>query len=287
MNEPAAIGTIVLIVLTGGTSFQGFRNPAFQARLIFDPTAVLRDKQYYRLMTSGFLHADWIHFGFNAFSFYAFGRHIEMFFGVFTLLAIYLGSIVGGGLLSLYLHRHHEYRALGASGGVCGVIFASIFLLPGGGVVVFPFPFSIPSWLYAILFIVGSFAAMKRQRDNIGHDAHLGGAVVGLLITTALYPSIVRESPVLYAAVLALAALLFGYVWVNPLLLPTLSVTSICREFFSKIRGSRRQRERRRDERDIDGILGKISKSGLDSLTPSERRALDSFSKQRRRGEPR
>ncbi len=285
MNQPAAICTILILVLTGCVTFLGFRDPRFQARLIFNPTAILRDKEYYRLVTSGFLHADWIHFGFNAFSLYAFGQNVEAWFGVGTLLLIYFGSIVGGGLLSLYLHRHHEYRALGASGGVCGVIFASIFLLPGGGVMVFPLPIAIPSWLYAIVFLLGSFAALKRQVGNIGHDAHLGGAVVGLLITTALYPGIVRENPVLYPVVLGLALVLFGYLWLHPLYLPSRNLADLWQDLRSRTTRRDEPEDAEPDRQVVDQLLEKISRTGLGSLTRSERRQLERFSKER--GNPR
>ena len=128
-------------------------------------------------------------------SLYLFGSTIERFLGARDFLTIYFGSIVGGSLLSLLIHRRHDYRAYGASGGVCGIIFAHIFLFPGGSISFFPFPYGIPSWLYAICFMLGSFYGMKAQRDNIGHDAHLGGAILGLLITAALQPWIVRRSP--------------------------------------------------------------------------------------------
>src|SRR5258708_14045119 len=128
-------------------------------------------------------------------SLYLFGRYIELLVGVPKFLAIYLGAILGGSLLSLWIHRHHEYRAYGASGGVCGIIFAYIFLFPGGGVGMFPFPYEIPGWLYAIAFVLGSFYGMKAQRDNIGHDAHLGGAIIGLVIAAAFNPWIIRHSP--------------------------------------------------------------------------------------------
>ena len=100
-------------------------------RWIFNPRAILVDKDYHRLYTCGLIHANWTHFAFNAFSFYSFARGIEMLYGPSTMLFIYGCSILGGSLLSLIIHRNHEYRALGASGGVCGIIFASIFLLPG------------------------------------------------------------------------------------------------------------------------------------------------------------
>ncbi len=285
MNEPLPLCTLAIIAITAASSFQGFRSPAFQDKYIFWPERILRDKEYFRLVTCGFLHADWMHFFFNAFSLYCFGRYLELFFGFVTLLLIYFGSILGGSLLSLYLHRYHDYRALGASGGGCGVVFASIFLLPGSAVYVFPLPFAIPAWLYAIVFIIASFLGIRHQVGNIGHDAHLGGAIIGLLITTALYPGIVPQSPLLYAAVLALAVSLFVYLWLKPLYLPAGHSGGRWRSFISET--SRRQPPTKRSEQqEMDRLLDKISQFGMDSLSPRERERLERFSRRQSADEP-
>src|SRR3954454_14958115 len=176
-NDFKSVFTILTIAVTVYFSVLGFKSGAFVERFIFCPQYILRDKQYYRLITSGFLHADWLHLLFNMYSLYAFGRNLELLMGPTKFLGIYFASIIGGNLLSLFLHRHHVYRAYGASGGVCGIIFASIFLTGSG---VYIFLISIPGWLYAILFLIGSFYGIKNARDNIGHDAHLGGAIIGL-----------------------------------------------------------------------------------------------------------
>lgn len=287
MNEPPAFGTLVILALTAFGSFQGFRSSAFRDRFIFDPAPILRDREYHRLVTSGFLHADWTHFLFNAFSFYSFGKYLELFFGVGTLLAIYFGSIVGGSLLSLYLHRHHDYRALGASGGVCGVIFASIFLLPGGGIYVFPLPLAIPSWLYAVLFLLVSFHGVNRQVGNVGHDAHLGGAILGLLITTALYPAIVQQSPLLYAAVMTLAVGMFVHLWLNPLFLPPRAALQRARESVLLIVSRVGKGKRLTEDREMDRLLDKVSRSGLHSLSTLERKRLELLAERRTTDEPR
>ena len=282
MDGPPGICTIAILVITGVTSFQGFKNRAFQERFIFNPTAILRDKEYFRLVTSGFLHLNWMHFACNAFSLYLFGRLIEFEFGIPTLLLIYFGSILGGSLLSLYIHRHHEYHALGASGGACGVIFATIFLLPGGGIMVFPVPVAIPTWLYAVLFIVGSFIAMKRRLGNVGHDAHLGGAIVGLLIATALHPEIVPASPVLYFTIIGLSAAMLTYLWLNPLLLPANSLLDRWREFLSETRFRWTKASRAREDKEMDRLLEKVATAGIHSLSLLERKRLDLLAERRR-----
>src|SRR6266576_7355840 len=96
-------------------------------------------------------------------SLYWFGGPIESDFGKANFLLVYFGAIVGGNLLSLYVHRHHDYRAYGASGGVCGIIFASILINPGGSISLVYLPIWIPNWLYAIGFLLASFYGMKEH----------------------------------------------------------------------------------------------------------------------------
>jgi membrane associated rhomboid family serine protease len=218
MNQPTAITNIIIIALTAFFSYRGFINPLFLRQFLFSTRSILAGRQYYRLVSSSVLHADWVHLIFNMYSLYSFGAAVELFFGPGTFLAIYLASIVGGNLLALLLHRNEDYYALGASGGVCGVIFACIFLVPGSSVQLFFIPVNIPAYVYAILFMLFSYYGIRAQRGNIGHDAHLGGAIIGLLTATALYPSIIRQNPILYPVVMSLAILLLVFLNVGPVI---------------------------------------------------------------------
>ena len=264
-------------------SYRGFTRPGFRDRYIFSPTRILWDRQYYRLLSCGFLHLNWMHLFFNMLSLYSVGFAIELAFGIHVFLIIYLGSIVGGSLLSLYLHRnHHSYLALGASGGVCGIIFAFIFLFPGATMGFFFIP--LPGWLFAILFILISFFGLRRQLGNIGHDAHLGGAIIGLLITTALRPSIVVQSPILYAVVVGLSAVLFIYLYKNPLFMPGSAPFSPAywRRKRAEAQARKRARQEQEDKETLDRLLTKISRSGMESLTAAEMRRLKAISKRMR-----
>jgi len=285
MHEPLAIANFLVIVFTAIFTYRGFNDPQFVDRFIFRPESILASKEYYRVFTSAFLHANWTHLIFNMLSLYLFGSQLELFLGVPQFLAIYVGAIVGGSLLSLLIHRQHDYRAYGASGGVCGIIFACVFVFPGGGVSFFPFPYAIPAWLYAIGFMLGSYYGIRSQRDNIGHDAHLGGAIVGLLIAAALNPWIIQGSPKLFAAVLILSVLLLVSLWKNPLSLPTLSV------FRPRFRTGTKRRPSdlpnyKLEELRVDDLLEKISRTGMESLTAEEKAFLNQTSgKYRRRAE--
>jgi membrane associated rhomboid family serine protease len=283
MDEPFAICTIAVILLTSLCSVIGFQNPGFRDQYLFWVHPILVGKQYYRLFTSAVLHADWNHLVLNMASLYLIGRHVEFLMGPGHFLLIYLAAILGGSLLSLWIHRHHEYRAYGASGGVCGIVFSSVLLFPEGRMTMFPLPIAIPTWLYAILFLVGSFMALRRQADNVGHDAHLGGAIIGLWTTAALEPGIVRAHPKLFVALSALAVGLFVCLVKNPLHLPLPG-------FLSKWPRTPAKREprppSRREERELDAILEKVSRDGIHSLNRREKALLNSTSeKYRRRGE--
>jgi membrane associated rhomboid family serine protease len=281
------IGTIALIVFTLVWSYLGLTDPLFRERYIFSPAYILGGRQYYRLLSSGFLHLNGWHLLFNMMSLYSVGAAIEVSLGLglgqIMLFAVFLGSIVGGSLLSLLLHRNDSgYRALGASGGVCGVIFAFVFLFPGTWMSFMFIP--MPSWLYAILFVLVSFVALRNQFGRIGHDAHLGGAIVGLLITTVLYPAIVVWQPVLYAVVMGLSVLLFIDLYRNPFYLPGHNPfrPAYWRKKMSDAQARRQARQELDDQQTLDRLLSKISRSGMESLTALEKRKLKAISKRMR-----
>jgi membrane associated rhomboid family serine protease len=287
MNGPTALFNLVVIAATVYSSYRGFSSPAYLERYIFNPQHILRDKQYYRLVSSGFLHADWMHLLFNMYSLYSFGGVIEQVFGPPTFLAIYFASILGGSGLSLYLHRKHDYNALGASGGVCGIIFACIFLVPGSSVRMFLLPIDIPAYIYAILFMAVSYFGIKHKIGNIGHDAHLGGAIIGLLVATVLHPWIIRLNPVLYAVVMSLAVVLFVLLYVHSLDLHEKQTFAPARlrEKISEMRDQRQQQNQQKDNETVERLLQKVSDSGINSLTRRERKKLQEISGRRKSGE--
>jgi len=209
--ESAIPVTMILVFSTGIISFLGFRSPALVNRYLFDSQRILRQREYWRMFTSAFFHADLGHLFFNMFSLYSFAQGIEILYGKTTLLLIYFCSVIGGSIFSLWIHRAEEYRALGASGGVCGVIYAAIFLLPGSSVYLFFIPIPIPAAVYAILFLVISIWGIRSRFGNIGHDAHVGGALVGLLVTTALYPGVILAQPLLFLLVTAISVGLLSW----------------------------------------------------------------------------
>lgn len=272
--------TPLIIAMTCIVSFIGFRSQRFEERYIFCPRHILTKGEYWRILTSAFLHAGWPHLLFNMMSLYSFGTLIELVFGPMQFLGMYFAAILGGNLLSLWLHRHHDYLAYGASGGVCGIIFAHIVLFPGGNVSALFLPIGIPTWAYGIGFLLFSFFALKKNVGNIGHDAHIGGAVIGLLTATGLHPSVIQQQPKLLVTLFVISAALFVYFFKNPLFLP-LTHSGGGGTGRSKLPATSRAASL-----EVDRILEKISKHGLHSLKEEERQLLHAMSnKYQRRAE--
>lgn len=184
--------TILIIAITAITSFIGFSNHDFRNRLLFNVGAIIGPyKQWYRLVSHALLHADIMHLFFNMFTFFFFAPIVSNAFGTWRFLGIYIMSIIGGGLLSLWKHRrNYDYCALGASGGVVGILFAAIALNPLMGIGIFLIPIAIPGFIFGILYLGYSVWGMQSQMGNISHEGHLGGATVGLISAIALQPQV-------------------------------------------------------------------------------------------------
>ena len=186
--------TLILVIVTGFISYQAFENRTMKSKLLMHPVSVKNFGEYYRFLTSGFVHADWTHLIINMYVLYTFGEVIENFFnqiyggmvGRILFLVLYLGAIIISSVPSYLKHQDNSYYgALGASGGTSAVVFAFIFFNPWGW---FLFP-PLPGVLMAIGYLWYSSYMSKKGGDNIGHDAHLWGAVYGavfMIVSSAL-----------------------------------------------------------------------------------------------------
>jgi membrane associated rhomboid family serine protease len=195
MMTGVPIVTWLLIGLTVLLSWQAFNNPRLLDRLILWPPAVDRHRQYDRLLTHGFIHADWGHLLFNMITLYFFGRVMEAFFtgyiGVAGYLGFYLSAIVIAILPTFLRHRRDSrYRSLGASGAVSAVLFAFILIAPWSPLYLFFIPVGIPAFVFAIAYIGYSIWMDHRGGDNINHSAHLWGAAYGMLFTVVMEPRV-------------------------------------------------------------------------------------------------
>ncbi|MCA8833020.1 rhomboid family intramembrane serine protease [Hymenobacter pini] len=191
--------SILLALLTVGISIYAWSNQNLYESWILDPYRVKRNNDWYRFITSGFLHADFGHLLFNMIAFYSFSQTVEYVFGqlfnpttaILYFLLLYLGGIVVSDIPTYLRHRDDpNYRSLGASGGVASVIFSAILFNPLGGMMIFPLPFKIPGFIFGFLYLAYSYYMGRRRGDNINHDAHFYGALYGLVLTFILIPRV-------------------------------------------------------------------------------------------------
>ena len=187
--------TLVLIAITVFISLKGFNDNAFFNRYKFSVTGI-RNKENIRYISSGFLHADYIHLGFNMYALYLFSGTVLHHFSTLEFLLIYFGSMLAGNLLSYKVNENNfYYNAVGASGAVSGIVYASILLYPNMTLYLFPIPFPIKGYIFGIGYLAYSIYGMKKQLGSIGHSAHLGGAITGYVITLLYNPKILSFYP--------------------------------------------------------------------------------------------
>ena len=193
--------TIFLIVITSLVTFTVMNNAHLKDKLLFHPMTVKHRGQWYRFLTSGFIHADVPHWAINMFVLWSFGSAVEQYYypAVFGELAIvyflvlYLGGIVVASMPSFVRHQNNpRYAALGASGGVSSVVFAVIVFAPWQNLYLFA-AIPIPQIIAGILYLAYSWHQDKRARDNIGHMAHFTGAVWGFAFTVAVEPRLLTR----------------------------------------------------------------------------------------------
>ena len=191
--------TLILTIITVLVSLYAWSNPDFMQSWIMYPFLVAKRSEWYRFITSGFLHADWSHLLFNMFAFYSFGQLVQGVFesefgaqgGTVRYLLLYLGGIIVSDIPTYLKHRDDpDYRSLGASGGVSSIIFSGVLFNPLGKIQIFPLPFGIPGFIFGFLYLGYSYYMGRRMSDNINHDAHFYGALYGVLLTLFLMPDV-------------------------------------------------------------------------------------------------
>ncbi len=185
--------TLLLILVTVAVSWIAFDKPTLMDRLILWPPAIDRHKQYDRLVTHGFIHADFAHLLFNMITLYFFSSAVEGLYveriGVIGYVAFYLSAIVMAIMPTYLRHRRDaNYRSLGASGAVSAVLFSFILLAPWATIYVIVIP--MPAIFYAVMYVGYSIWMDKRGGDNVNHSAHLWGAAYGVMFTLIMEPSV-------------------------------------------------------------------------------------------------
>ena len=228
------------------------------------------------MVTSGFLHVNWLHLIFNMFALYFFSSSLESYLGPFNFIIIYFAGLIGGDLLTLLLHKNDGgYSSVGASGAIAGVIFASIALFPHMQIGLLFIP--VPAWLFGLIYILYSIYGIRSNKDNIGHDAHLGGALVGMATGLIMFPSAFAAN---YPTILLIALPAVAFII---LIIKRPSVLLINNLFFNKHRHlnleDRYNLNKRSQQKEIDDILEKIHKRGMSSLTKREKSMLEEYSR--------
>lgn len=185
--------TLVIILVTVAVSWIAFNKPKLLDRLILWPPAIDRHKQYDRLVTHGFIHADFAHLLFNMITLYFFSSAVEGLYieriGVPGYVLFYLSAIVMAIMPTYLRHRGDAgYRSLGASGAVSAVLFSFILLAPWATIYVFVIP--MPAIFYAAMYVGYSIWMDKRGGDNVNHSAHLWGAAYGVMFTVLMEPAV-------------------------------------------------------------------------------------------------
>lgn len=277
--EYTIIISLLIIAANVIVSNKGFKNIEFFSRYSFEVEKVTLYKQYDRIVTSGFLHVNWMHLIFNMLSLFLFSGSLAAILNPFSYLLVYFGSLICGNLFALLIHKKdRDYSSVGASGAVSGLIFAAIALSPGFSIGLFFIPIGIPAWIFGLAFVLYSIYGIRSRKTNVGHEAHLGSAITGLLIGILLDPSVLRYNlfPIL---VILIPSLIFLYIIIKrPHLL---MVDNLFYKQHSKYYTieDKYNSKKANAQRQVDQILEKIHKRGMNSLTRKEKEILDEYSK--------
>jgi membrane associated rhomboid family serine protease len=183
--------TLSIIILTAIVSLTAlYAAPVLQTGGLLRPYRTVREGTWYELITSGFLHAGIGHLLVNMFVLFFFGVVLENTIGAAHFIALYMSGLLVSAIPSLIKYRDDpNYGTLGASGAVESVLFAYIFLFPTDKLILLILPIPIPAWLFGLLFLGYSIYESKKMRDNVNHEAHIAGAVWGILYLIFFYPN--------------------------------------------------------------------------------------------------
>ena len=194
--------TIIIIAVTVLVSILCFNGRLNVDSLMFNAYQVWHRKEWWRMLTSGLVHGGWGHLFFNMLTLYFFGTVVERYFaaafgstnGIVLYVVLYVSAIAVAGLWDLFKNRDNpNYNALGASGAVSAVLFASILFDPKMGIYIYLIPIPVPGYIFAPLYLLYCWYMARRGTDNIGHTAHFWGAVYGLAFPLICRPDIFQH----------------------------------------------------------------------------------------------
>ena len=191
--------TLIIILITTGISLYASENLTLKHKLLFNPAKVFYNNEWFRIFSHAFIHADLIHLGINMFVLYFFGSSVEYIFGElfgigmgkFYFIFLYIGGIIFATLPALRKNKDNPvYNSLGASGAVSAILFSSILLQPANTIYIYAV-IPMPAIVFGLTYIGYEIYMNKNGRTNIAHDAHLLGAVFGIIFTIILSPKFV------------------------------------------------------------------------------------------------
>ena len=193
------MATLIIIAITALVSILCFTSRDLYGRLLFNASRVWHRKEWYRLFSYGLVHGGWGHLIFNMITLFCFGTVLERYFisvfgdikGIILYVGLYVSAIAVSTLWDLIKHRDDwGYNAVGASGAVSAILFASILFEPKMGIYIYLIPIPVPGYIFAPLYLLYCWWAARRNMDNIGHTAHFWGAVYGFLFPLTFDPTI-------------------------------------------------------------------------------------------------
>ena len=188
--------TTDIIAITVLVSWYALSKPTILNRMMMNPYRIQNQNEYYRFIASGLIHANFSHLLWNMFSLYFFGNIVEQYFafifgsaGPYFFIGFYMLAIIVSDLPTYFKNRNHPgYNSLGASGGVSAIIFASVLFQPLEKIC-FYFVICLPGFILAVVYVIYSYYIGRKSNDNINHEAHLYGALFGVLFCAVLYPA--------------------------------------------------------------------------------------------------
>jgi membrane associated rhomboid family serine protease len=184
----------IIIIMNVLFSYKGIQDRLFLDKYKFQIGPILAGQKL-RLLTSAFLHINYLHLAFNMYALFVFSDAVILGLGEFNFLLVYLGSLFVGNLFSLVYHKNEPYySAVGASGAVSGIVYSAVVLNPNMSLILFPIPIPLPGYVFGVGYLLYSIYAMKKQLGNVGHSAHLGGAIGGFVITLLFCPNLLFQN---------------------------------------------------------------------------------------------
>ena len=185
------MGALTILAVTLVASVTALLSPRLLERAVLRPYLIARRSDYWRLLTSGFVHADIAHLLFNLITFYSFAFTLELVIGTARFISLYFCGLLASGIGTCIKHRDEpNYASLGASGAILAVLFASIVYFPRNRLLILPLPIPIPAPLFAVGYLVWSYysSRMRNAKDRINHDAHIAGALTGIAFVALTDP---------------------------------------------------------------------------------------------------